>query len=167
MSGILMHHKQKPITYEFDDDANTMYEQIVNKFNDQYNLKYTSASQVSASQPDLNMEEKSELSVRTKATEIIGRLSCILWIYCNGKMYLYLMELIMYYAYNCFDLTFTYFISAFQSVLEGKPCTIPAKVTAEYVRRAEEIADMSYAQSETFSSVSIISHSFNISVIEM
>ena len=85
MCGILIHHKDGNVTYELDEEGNLLYEQIVNKFNDQYNLKYTSASQVSASQPDLNMEEKAELSVRTKATEIIGRLSCVLWIYCNGN----------------------------------------------------------------------------------
>ena len=80
-----MHHKDKNITYKLDQEGNALYEQIVNKFNDQYNLKYTSESQTSSSQPDLNMEEKAELSVRTKATEIIGRLSCVLWIYCSGK----------------------------------------------------------------------------------
>ena len=87
MAGILHHHKDTEITYELDDEGNQAYEQIVNKYNDQYNLKYTSTSQISASQPDLNMEEKAELSVRTKATEIIGRLACVLWIYCNGKYY--------------------------------------------------------------------------------
>ena len=87
MSSILTHHHNRGITYELDEEADKLYEQIVDKFNDQYNLKYTSASQISASQPDLNMEEKAELCVRTKATEIIGRLACILWIYCNGKCF--------------------------------------------------------------------------------
>ena len=89
MYGILIHHKDNHVTYALDEEGNLLYEQIVNKFNDQYNLKYTSASQVSASQPDLNMEEKVDLSVCTKATEIIGRLSCVLWIYwiyCWGTM---------------------------------------------------------------------------------
>ena len=52
--------------------------------NDQYNLKYTTASQISASQPNLNSDEKLQLSVRTKGTEIIERLPCVLWVYCKG-----------------------------------------------------------------------------------
>ena len=62
-----------------------MYEIIIDKLNDQFNLKYTLASQLSASEPDLNNNKKSKLSVHTKGTEIIGRLTCSLWIYCNGK----------------------------------------------------------------------------------
>ena len=100
MSGILLHHKDQHVTYELDEEGNVLYEQIVNKFNDQYNLKYTSASQVSASQPDLNMEEKAELCVRTKATEIIGRLSCVLWIYCNGN-YIDNNMVYLIFAYSC------------------------------------------------------------------
>lgn len=66
------------------EEADRTYERIIDKLNDQFNLKYTSSSQISESQPDLNNTEKSELSVRTKGTEIIGRLTCALWIYCNG-----------------------------------------------------------------------------------
>ena len=38
----------------------------------------------SCSQATLDDEEKSEISVHTKAPEIIGRLTCGMWIYCNG-----------------------------------------------------------------------------------
>ena len=62
-----------------------MYERIIDKLNDQFNLKYTSSSQIPESQLDLNNNEKSELSVHTKGIEIIGHLTCVLWIYCNGK----------------------------------------------------------------------------------
>ena len=85
MEGILLIHKDKKITYTLSEEADKLYEKIIDKLNNQFNLKYTSASQLSASQPDLNNNEKSELSVRTKGTEIIGRLTCSLWIYCNGK----------------------------------------------------------------------------------
>ena len=85
MEGILLIHKDKKITYTLSQEADKLYEKIIDKLNDQFNLKYTSASQLSASQPDLNNNEKSELSVRTKGTEIIGRLTCSLWIYCNGN----------------------------------------------------------------------------------
>ena len=83
MEGII--HKDKKITYMLSEEANKLYEKIIDKLNDQFNLKYTLASQLSASQPDFNNNEKSELSVHTKGTEIIGRLTCSLWIYCNGK----------------------------------------------------------------------------------
>ena len=85
MEGILLIHKDKKITYTLSEEADKLYKKIIDKLNDQFNLKYTSASQLSASQPDLNNNEKSELSVHTKGTEIIGRLTCSLWIYCNGN----------------------------------------------------------------------------------
>ena len=85
IEGILLLHKDREITYSLTADEDKAYEKIIDKLNDQFNLKYTSASQISDSQPDLNTTEKSELSVRTKGTEIIGRLTCALWIYCKGK----------------------------------------------------------------------------------
>ena len=44
-------------------------------------------------------------------------------------------------------------LSAFQCVLHGEPLNIPTEISADFVRYAEEIADISYSQSETFSSV--------------
>ena len=85
MEGILLIHKDKKITYTLSQEADKLYKKIIDKLNDHFNLKYTSVSQLSASQPDLNNNEKSKLSVHTKGTEIIGRLTCSLWIYCNGK----------------------------------------------------------------------------------
>lgn len=85
IEGILLLHKDKETTYTLSEDADKLYEKIIDKLNDQFNLKYTSGSQLSESQPELNNNEKYELSVRTKGTEIIGRLTCSLWIYCNGK----------------------------------------------------------------------------------
>ena len=84
MEAILEHHKEKDILYTLNDEAEGLFEVITDKLNDQFNLKYTSSSQISASQPDLDNTEKSELSVCTKATEIIGRLTCVLWVYCKG-----------------------------------------------------------------------------------
>ena len=85
MEGILLAHKDQKTVYKLSDEADILYEKIIKKLNDQYNLKYTSSSQLSDSQPDLNNNEKSEMSVCTKGTEIICRLTCSLWIYCNGK----------------------------------------------------------------------------------
>ena len=84
MEAILEHHKDKEILYTLNEEAEGIFEVITDKLNDQFNLKYTSSSQISASQPDLDNTEKSELSVCTKATEIIGQLTCVLWIYCKG-----------------------------------------------------------------------------------
>ena len=41
----------------------------------------------SCSQVTLDDEEKLEISVHTKAPEIIGRLTCVMWIYCNGNIF--------------------------------------------------------------------------------
>ena len=84
MGGVLEHHKKTNVLYTLNEEAESVFEVITDKLNDQFNLKYTSASQISASQPDLDNTDKSELSVRTKATEIIGRLTCYLWVYCKG-----------------------------------------------------------------------------------
>ena len=85
IEGILLLHRNKNIMYTLTEKADKVYEKIIDKLNDQFNLKYTSASQISESQPDLNSNEKSELSVRTKGIEIIGHLTCALWIYCKGE----------------------------------------------------------------------------------
>ena len=90
IEGILLVHKEQNIRYTLSEEADRVYERIIDKLNDHFNLKYTSASQIPDSQPDLNNNEKSELSVRTKGIEIIGRLSCALWIYCKGT---YLREM--------------------------------------------------------------------------
>ena len=42
--------------------------------------------------------------------------------------------------------------AAFMCVVRGKPIAIGRKISAEYVCYAEEIADVSYSQAETFSS---------------
>ena len=87
IEGILLLHHNKNIVYTLTEEVDGVYEKIIDKLKDQFNLKYTSASQISESQPDLNTNEKSELSVRTKGIEIIGRLTCALWIYCKGKSF--------------------------------------------------------------------------------
>ena len=84
MEAILEHHKTRNVLYTLNEEAESVFEVITDKLNDQFNLKYTSASQISASQPDLDNTEKSELSVQTKATEIIRTLTCVLWVYCKG-----------------------------------------------------------------------------------
>ena len=47
-----------------------------------------------------------------------------------------------------------YDVSAFECILKGEPITIPTSIDGSFMRFAEEIAEISYSQSETFSSVS-------------
>ena len=92
MEAIVEFHKMQDVLYTLDEEAESVFEVITDKLNDQFNLKYTSASQISASQPDLDNTEKSELSVHMKATGIIGRLTCVLWVYCKGIILCKLLE---------------------------------------------------------------------------
>ena len=85
MLNILMYHEDKDTCYTLDDEAKKLFECITDKYSGQFNLKYSSASQLSSSQPELDTEEWADICVRTKATELIGRLTCVLWVYCNGN----------------------------------------------------------------------------------
>ena len=78
--AIYEYHLDRDTIYELSDEAEEAYEEIVEKYNEHFNLKWTSSSQ-----SDLDALERSELSTRTKAPEMIGRLAIILWIYTNGK----------------------------------------------------------------------------------
>ena len=88
MAKILGFHLDKDTCYTLSEEAEHVLEAITDKYSSQFNLKYSTSSQLSASQPELDLEEKSEICVRTKATELIGRLTCVLWVYCNGNVFL-------------------------------------------------------------------------------
>ena len=62
MEAIVEHHKDEDILYTFNEEAEGVFEVITDKLNDQFNLKYTSCSQISSSQPDLDNNEKSVIS---------------------------------------------------------------------------------------------------------
>ena len=85
MLKIFVHHHEKDICYTLDDEAEQLFERITDKYSGQFNLKYSTSSQLSSLQPELDTDERAEICVRTKATELIGRLTCVLWVYCNGK----------------------------------------------------------------------------------
>ena len=40
---------------------------------------------ITESQTQLDEQQRADIDVRTKAGELIGRLSAVLWIYNNGK----------------------------------------------------------------------------------
>ena len=83
---ILKHHFEKNIYYELSAEAEDLFEEIMDNYNAQFNLKYsTSGSQMSSSQPELETSECEELFVRTKAAELVGRLACVLSVYCHGN----------------------------------------------------------------------------------
>ena len=85
MSKIFEHHSETDTCYTLTEDAEKVFEAITDKYNGQFNLKYSIPSQISASQPELDLEEKLEICIRTKVTELIGHLTCVLWVYYNGK----------------------------------------------------------------------------------
>ena len=83
---ILKHHFEQGINYELSSEAEDLFEEIIDNYNSQFNLKYsTSSSQISSSQPEFETSEREEIFVQTKAAELVGRLSCVLSIYCHGK----------------------------------------------------------------------------------
>ena len=88
MAKILGFHLDKDTCYTLSEEAEHIFEAITDKYSGQFNLKYSTSSQLSASQPELDLEEKSEICVCTKATELFGRLTCVLWVYCNGNLFL-------------------------------------------------------------------------------
>ena len=91
--NILLHHYEAGIHYEFSEEAEEMFEVIIDNYNSQFNLKYsTSSSQLASSQPELDTSEHEDIFVHTKATELVGRIACVLSVYCNGMYVTYVMS---------------------------------------------------------------------------
>ena len=87
LHGILTHHFENSIKYELSEEAEELFEIIIDNYNSQFNLKYsTSSSQLTSSQPELDTSEREDIFVRTKAAELVGRVACVLSIYCNGNI---------------------------------------------------------------------------------
>ena len=85
MERIVLFHQDKDIIYKFDNEGDELFEEICDKLNGLFNLKYSTSSQISSSQTPLDTADKAEINVQTKATELIGHLACILWVYCKGN----------------------------------------------------------------------------------
>ena len=85
MLKIFSIHHDKDICYTLDNEADQLFERITDKYSGQFNLKYSMSIQLSSSQPELDTDEWANICVQTKATELIGRLTCVLWVYCNGN----------------------------------------------------------------------------------
>ena len=67
MAKILAFHLIKNTCYTLSEEAEQIFEAITDKYSGQFNLKYSTSSQLSASQPEFDLEEKSEICVCTKA----------------------------------------------------------------------------------------------------
>ena len=63
MLKILEYHSTNDVMYVLRDEAELLFEEITDKYRGQFNLKYSTANQISDSQPELNTEEKSQISV--------------------------------------------------------------------------------------------------------
>ena len=82
--AVFRHHKTSNITYELAEDAQVYFDSILDNLVSQFNSHYDMGLEVTESQPDLSEEQRADIDVRTKAAELIGRLSAVLWIYNNG-----------------------------------------------------------------------------------
>ena len=118
------------------------------------------SQQSQTSQASQEIYDKSDVPVRTKAAELIGRLTCVLWIYCNG-MYISNIPNLIVLPMNKDSCTptvplkeiYVCIFAAFRCVLNCVNVDIPKFITKEYVRYAEAIVSKSYTHSELFSSV--------------
>ena len=88
LHSIITYHLDAKINYELSEEAEDIFEVIIDNYNSQFNLKYSTNSQVSNSQPELDTSEREDIFVRTKAAELVGRVACVLSIYCNGMHYI-------------------------------------------------------------------------------
>ena len=83
--AVFRHHKALQVIYELSTEAQDYFDTILNNLASQFNSHYDMEKDISESQPVLSDEQRADIDVCTKAAELIGRLSAILWIYNNGK----------------------------------------------------------------------------------
>ena len=67
MAKILGFHLDKDTCYTLSEEAEQIFEAITDKYSGQFNLKYSTSSQLSTSQPELDLEEKSEILLSHKS----------------------------------------------------------------------------------------------------
>ena len=83
--SVYRHHNSSGVTYEFGEDAQEYFDKILDNLASQFNSHYNLEEDFSDSQPILSSQQRADIDVHTKAGELIGRLSCVLWIYRNGR----------------------------------------------------------------------------------
>ena len=67
MSKIFLFHHDKDICYSLDEEAEQLFEQITDKYSGQFNLKYSTSSQLSSSQLELDNDERADICIRHKS----------------------------------------------------------------------------------------------------
>ena len=72
---IYRHHKGSPTTYKLCEDAQDYFDWILDNFASQFNSHYDIEDSITES---LDEEQRADIDVRTKAGELIGRLSAVL-----------------------------------------------------------------------------------------
>ena len=83
--AIYRHHKGSPTTYKLCDEAQDYFDGILDNLASQFNSHYDIEDGITESQTQLDEEQRANIDVRTKAGELIGCLSAVLWIYNNGN----------------------------------------------------------------------------------
>ena len=82
---IYRHHKGSPNTYKLCEEAQEYFDGILDNLASQFNSHYDIEDSITESQTQLDEQQRADIDVRTKAGELIGCLSAVLWIYNNGK----------------------------------------------------------------------------------
>ena len=83
--SIFLHHNASAVTYALCESAQEYFDKIIDNLAMQFNCHYDQVDTLTDSQPTLDSQQRADIDVRTKAAELMGRLACVLWIYCNGK----------------------------------------------------------------------------------
>ena len=83
--AIYRYHKGFPTTYKLCDEAQDYFDGILDNLASQFNSHYDIEDSITESQKQLDEQQRADIDVRTKAGELIGHLSAVLWIYNNGK----------------------------------------------------------------------------------
>ena len=83
--AIYRHHKGSPTTYKLCHEAQDYFDGILDNLASQFNSHYDIKDSITESQTQLDEQQRADIDVRTKAGELIGWLSAVLWIYNNGK----------------------------------------------------------------------------------
>ena len=83
--AIYRHHKGCPTTYKLCDEAQDYFDGILDNLASQFNSHYDIEESITESQTQLDAEQRADIDVHTKAGELIGQLSAVLWINNNGN----------------------------------------------------------------------------------
>ena len=153
--AVFHHHK---VIYELSTEAQDTrhFDTILDNLASQFNSHYDMENDLTESQPVLSDEHRADIDVRTKAAELIGRLSAILWIYNNGKEFYVAIsknEIYMTISLSPNMKPCHVIISAFTCIAEGKPFFIPRQISLKCMKSAKSIVNTSYSQAEVYSSV--------------